>query len=325
MWTIVARRVLFVLALLLTGALSTICFHCTINNRTGSAAKAYLYQVGHFAWGADSLLFLLALWLAGRKDVWNNWRGWLRAALYLAAFVYGQMLHAATQDWFYQARIEGAAVHFPDNAKPFLWPGTIYEHYGRPAIDILEVLIATWVLMPIFAVSRRRLAEREEPSKSSCTITTIFAWTALVGLIITWVKFITWEGVAPDTYFSGMAPEAMFRMYLYQYVPSMAISALVVWLIAWGWSGNRWLTLIVLFIALPLDAFAHRLMVAAIRWLGKNPGDTITVNATLEQWSYLSGRVAVAWSALGIAKALGVQLRTSSPRDDFENAPPKPT
>ncbi len=324
MWMIFARRVLFVSALLFTGAASTIYFHYTVHDRA-SESKALLAAMGYFAWGADFPHLLLALWLAGRKGVWNNWRGWLRAVLYIAAFIYGRLLFTAVAEWFYQANIEDGVIHFRENAKPFQWPGAIYEHYARPMIDILEVLIQTWILLPVFVIARRWLAEHEKSWRSSFTIGTIIIWTGLTALIVSWAKLLTWEEVAPPTYFSDLTTEVLLRMYAYQYAPSMAISALVAWCIAWGWSGNRWLTMLVLLLALPLDVFAHQASIAVVRWLGKNPGTGVITGTAIEQWSYLAGHVAMAWCAFGVARALGVQLRKGSPRVDFENTPPKPT
>jgi hypothetical protein len=75
MWIVIARRGTFFLALLLSGAVTVSCFHLGYNSSwtqtAGSPSPAWK-AFGTFAWGADSLVFVLAAWLAGRSRVWST-------------------------------------------------------------------------------------------------------------------------------------------------------------------------------------------------------------------------------------------------------------
>jgi hypothetical protein len=94
---VVARRLLFLLALLLVGVISAIGFdYCYNRSRpSGGQSPPILIALGTFMWGADSMSTVLAVWLAGRQGIWRSWSGRFRIVLYVAAYMTGVSFHRA--------------------------------------------------------------------------------------------------------------------------------------------------------------------------------------------------------------------------------------
>lgn len=317
MWTTVARRTLFVVVLLVSGAASTTIFHCTINNRAwqtpDTVRRIAAQMIGHLGWGMDSMDVVLALWLASRKDWWKSRDGYLRAALYIAAFVYGRMLFSATQDWNHQYTIKGWEWIGPKKLEPFRWPGLVRDDYARPAIDGLTLLIETWFMMPLVIASRVALTDqgRNHKATSTFSIATIVIWTVMAALIVSWVKFLTLKDIAPDTAFSSLSPDRIFRLFAVEYAPQWLIASVVALLIAWGCSRRLWIALPVAVGALLLDGLGRRCAVEVALWLGAKPERGLLGWPAVEQWSYLGGNACLIALAFATARCLGVQLRRS--------------
>ena len=127
-----ARRVLFISTLLFIGAGSVSVFHYAQTQSTTG-----LPGMGVFAWGMDSIGTVLALWLVTRTSWSCSGSGFLRMAIYIAAYAYGRMLCSARQDWW----TTSDAV--------FRFPGNTLEDYARPAIDLLCLVMFAWLCIPV--------------------------------------------------------------------------------------------------------------------------------------------------------------------------------
>lgn len=311
MWITAARRVTFVLALLTSGALGVSCFHLAFNSSLARTATgnppAALVAFGTFAWGADAAMeMVLALWLAGRSNVWRTWSGWLRAAAYLLAFSYGRMLFSVTQYWL--------AARQPAGDVPvaaFRWPGADLQDYARPAIDLLTLLMLVWILLPVFTITRSALAEEKLPpqTRGTFSIASILGWTTAAALILVWIRFLTWKGVAPETAFSFQTPTEALQEFLVEFGPSLLIFAVAAFLVVWGWSGRWWFPLAALAGALVIDSFGHRGLFAALKWITGNANNgNVLAGPALEHWSFIAGRTCLLWTAFGLARLMGVRL-----------------
>ena len=312
MWIVIARRGTFFLALLLSGAVTASCFHLGYNSpwtQTAGTRSPVWMAFGTFAWGADSLVFVLAAWLAGRSPVWSTWSGRLRAASYLFAFTYGRMLFGATQDWLSGSR----SVETPNI---FRWPGAQLQDYARPSLDLLTLLMLVWLLVPIFTLTRSRIADKESrlDVRSTFSIASILGWTTVAALILMWIKFLTWKDVAPRTAYSYMTSTQALIEYFREYVPSMVITAAAIFLVMWGWSGRWWRPLVALTGAILLDSFGHTILYAILKWVtGDANQSSVFVGSALEHWSFVGGRNAIVWAAFGMARVTGVRLCRSVP------------
>jgi hypothetical protein len=301
--TVGLRRLLFLTALLCSGAISTSCFDFGYNRSRppGGQSPPALIAFATFMWGADAMGTVLAAWLAGRKGIWHSWSGCVRVVLYLGAYTYGRLLFSATQDWL---RANG------NGRVPYPWPGANWDDYARPAIDLLTVLMLTWLLLPMFVLCRGFLAaETLSSQRKPLSVAFLLGWTTLAAVILLWIRFLTWEGVAPDTAFSSMSATALLVRNLTQKLPSKAVIAVAVMLMILAWPRKWWVPIVAFVVALLVDAFGHR----AIYWTvehftGHEAGSNVLTGAAMRRWSYLAGRNFIVWIAFGAAYLTGLSF-----------------
>ncbi len=297
------RRLLFLSALLLMGAVSTCCFDIGYNRSRplGGQSAPVLIVFGTFMWGADSMSAVLAAWLAGREGIWRSWGGRTRVVMYLAAYTYGRLLFSATQDWLHAH--DDSRVSYP-------WPGADWDDYARPAIDLLTVLMLLWLLLPMFLLGRGVLADgRSDSKRKPITIAFLFGWTTIAAVVLLWIRFLTWEGVAPDTAFSSMSATALLERNMTERLPGRAVIAVAVMLMIMAWPKKWWVPIIALVVALLLDAYGHRAVYWAVENLaGKKAGGGVLTAEPMRRWSYLAGRNFIVWIAFGAAHLTGVSF-----------------
>jgi small-conductance mechanosensitive channel len=301
------RRLLFLTALLSMGAISTSCFDFGYNwsRPSGGQSPPALIAFATFMWGADSMGTVLAAWLAGRKRIWHTWSGCIRVVLYLAAYTYGRLLHSATQDWLRSHDDRG--VSFP-------WPGANWDDYARPAIDLLSVLMLVWLLVPMFAICRGFLADGALNSRRKpISIAFLFGWTAVAAVILLWIRFLTWEGVAPKTAFSSASATALLVQNLTQKLPSKAVIAVAVMLMVLAWPRKWWLPIVAFIVALLLDSFGHGAIFWTVEYFtGHEAGSNVLTGAAMRRWSYFAGRNFIVWIAFGAAHLTGISFHRAS-------------
>ena len=88
-----------------------------------------------------------------------------------------------------------------------------------------------WLLVPMFAICRGFLADGALNSRRKpISIAFLFGWTAVAAVILLWIRFLTWEGVAPKTAFSSASATALLVQNLTQKLPSKALIAVAVML-----------------------------------------------------------------------------------------------
>jgi hypothetical protein len=297
------RRLLFLSALLLMGAISTCCFDFGYNRSRppGGQSPPALIVFGTFMWGADSMGAVLAAWLAGREGIWRSWGGRTRVVIYLAAYTYGRLLFSATQDWLHA---DG------DGRVAYPWPGANWDDYARPAIDLLTVLMLLWLLLPMFLVSRGCLSDgRSNLKKTPISIAFLFGWTTIAAVVLLWIRFLTWEGVAPDTAFSSMSATVLLERNVTQRLPGRAVIAVAMMLMIMAWPKKWWVPFIALVVALLLDAYGHRAIYWTVEYFtGKEARGGVLTAESMRRWSYLAGRNFIVWIAFGAAHLAGVSF-----------------
>lgn len=312
MWIATVRRTTFFAGLLIIGPITAGCFDLAYNSpwtQTAAVPSPGWKALGAFAWGVDSLVFVLAAWLAGRSPVWSTWSGRLRVGAYLFAYAYGRMLVSETQNWL----MVTTGAH---GLMPFRWPGAQLKDYARPSLDLLTLLALVWILVPVFTFSRGRLTDKDHPPNVSSTfsIASIRAWTTVAALILLWIRFLTWKDVAPLTALSYMAPTEALAEYFREYFPSLLLTSAAIFLVMWSWSGRRWLPLVVFAGVLLLDSFGHRILFAVIKWTtGDEQKSNVLAGPELEQWSFIVGRNAIVSIAFGLARLASVRFQRSVP------------
>jgi hypothetical protein len=314
MWKTILRRLGFVVALLGMGPLTVSCFHLSYNTSWAQAQgrTPSLVAFGTFAWGADALGIVLGAWLAARYQIWSTWSGRARALTYVLAFGYGRMLFSATQDWLIQANPSGGRTP-PGVTIPFRWPGLDWQDYARPSLDLLSLLTLVWLLVPLFTVIRGQWCEAQERPESRPTFSLLFllSWTTVSTIILLWIRFLTWKDIAPQTAYSFQTPTQALTEFATHNIPSEVITALVVIVAAWAWSGGWWRPVVGLLAALLIDGLGHNGLYAVLNWAtGSTENQGVLSGPLLEQWSFLVGRNTSIWLALGLAALTGVRLRS---------------
>jgi hypothetical protein len=246
--------------------------------------------------------FVLAAWLAGREGIWRNWGGRIRVVVYLAAYTYGRLLFSATQDWL-DAR-DASSASYP-------WPGANWDDYARPAIDLLTVLMLFWLLLPMFLLCRGLLTEKKSnPEGRPFSISFLFGWTAIAAVTLVWIRFLTWEGVAPHTAFSSASATALLVRTLTQRLPGRAVIAVAAMLMIIAWPRRWWVPLVALVATVLLDAYGHRALFWTVEYFtGQEAGSRVLTEPTLRRWSYFTGRNFIVWIAFGAAHWTGVSFR----------------
>jgi hypothetical protein len=82
--------------------------------------------------------------------------------------------------------------------------------------------------------------------RSTFSIAAILGWTTVAALILMWIKFLTWKGIAPQTAYSHMTPTQALIEHFRENVPSLMITSAAIFLVMWGWSGRWWQPLVAL-------------------------------------------------------------------------------
>lgn len=310
MWTTFLRRALFVVALLVAHAVSAACF-CVAFNNPAWRTVVLTRVVGNVWWGIGAIHIVLAMWLAGRKDWWRGWAGVASAVFYVAAFVYGVSFQVPVQNWLSETHYDGWSLEVLPPWSSFPWPGRDINDFGMSIAYCTCLLFQVWLLLPVFKLTRFALVQRHQPFKDAPTISIGFMmlWTMLAAVIVTMINFLTWKVVLPHVSWEGPSAEVIAREFALIRTPSATISALVAFLIAWGWSGKIWRSLLVLVPAISLDTIAHQALYEGLRWGNVDASNWYFGGDASQRWSYFAGEVLMVWSAFGVARLLGVQLK----------------
>jgi hypothetical protein len=175
----------------------------------------------------------------------------------------------------------------------------------------LTVLMLLWLLLPMFLLCRGFLADEESNRKRKpISIAFLFGWTMIAAVILLWIRFLTWEGVAPHTAFSSMSATNLLVRNVTQRLPSRAIIAVAVMLMIVAWPRKWWAPLLAFVVALLLDAYGHRAIYWTVEYVtGHEAGSRVLTEATMRRWSYLAGRNFIVWIGFGAAHLTGVSFR----------------
>ncbi len=286
-----ARRVLFLAALLLMGPVTVAIF------QAAQATNAAGYRMlATFAWGMDSLGTVLAIWLVARAELWSRWQGYLRAIIYLSAYAYGRMLFSATQD----------SIIKPDAI--FRFPGSQVNDYARPSLDLLYLLTEIWLFLPLMILTGGVLASANESTQRvrRFSISGVIGFTTLAAIVIAWIGYLG-SPLAPQTYFSrlskGQAMTAWLGSQLPLAIPPL-ISAVV---ILHGFTRRWWLAPLALGVAFLVDMVGTKILVTLLESAtGKQHGG-ILGGSQLEAILYMAGRTLTVFIAFWIATLAGVR------------------
>ncbi|MBI1246851.1 hypothetical protein GC197_03275 [bacterium] len=286
-WSItIARRVLFVAALLWLGSISRIFFNALLGEEILPPPAAAFFI------GNDAMRMVLVLWLATRSHVWTSWQGWLRAGFYVAAFVYGRLL-------FYDATRLDAGMNF------FL-PGLQPVKLMKLLLDTSEVLIMTWLLIPIVMACSAELSAPDQPARNArrFSISGLIGFVTIAALILGCAQFMTSDFAPQKTFQYRTTMEMLLRRFQdtsYQ-IPTLLAAIWVLYSLSKRW----WLAFAVLPAAIVLA-------VSGTYWVS-NSIDLFTGKSArpfaysgINMDFFVSGRVLTVWAGFCIARLLGVQ------------------
>ena len=142
----------------------------------------------------------------------------------------------------------------------------------------------------------------------------------MAAAILFWIRFLTWEGVAPNTAFDSMTAKQMFTNYLSKSFPGKFVMAVAAMIMIVGWSRKWWIAAIALAVAVVVDSTEHQVIYALVERFGGNVGNNVLTDPGIRRWCYIAGRNCVVWIAFGVACACGVRLRRYTARTDTESA-----
>lgn len=289
-WAVV-RRALFVSVLLLIGVITVSVFHYAQTPNTPG-----LPPVGIFAWGMDSIGTVLAIWLVTRANIWRSCNGLLRVVTYIVAFAYGRMLFSATQDWLN-----------PSEAI-FRFPGSKLEDYARPALDLLSLMMFTWLLTPVVIFSEAALSHSDEESKRSgrFSIYGLIGFTTAAALAIVWIRFLT-SNLAPQTAYSHLSPTDAIREWIGTYLPFTIPPLIAATVILYGLTKRWWLALLAFGCAVVLDGFGTGMVAFAVQNITGEQQGGILGGSHIDRWLYVCGRSLTTCCAFSTARLMGVR------------------
>jgi hypothetical protein len=309
-WT-AARRILFVAVLLLIGAITVSVFYYVQKpNAPG------LPPIGILAWGMDSVGIVLAVWLVTRSEVWRSWRGWLRVATYIIAYTYGRMLFSTTQDWW--SASDGI----------FRLPGSEVKDYARPALDLLSLVMFTWLLTPVVIVTATVLSSTDEaPDRTRrFSISGLMGFMTIAAIAISWISFLT-SDLAPQTYYSHLSQADAIKEWIGMHLPFTLPPLVAVMVMLFGLTKRWWLAMLTLLGAIALDGFGSGIVASILEQLTGQQHGGILGGPTVDHWLYVCGRSLTAWCAFATARLMGVrptiggresQSRATEPRGERE-------
>lgn len=289
----ILRRTCFACLLLSAGAIAAVGGHYGLNSDSRTLTAG-----GTFLWGTENVGIILAAWLVGRQRVWGSAGGWARALAYLLAFVSGRMLFDVTGNWLHQ------------RDEPV---------YDRPFFEGPAVLACAWLLLPVFALLRGKLAgtQTEGTTRAGFTLASLVAWTAITALILAWIRFLTLQEVLPTHPLNYMTYTEAIRDYAIDWFAGLPIRVVAVMIIVLAWSGKRWMPPVALAGAILLDVFGSRAIYAGLAGLtGESFDSYIPAGTDIRSWAFIAGRNTIAWVAFGGAALTGVRFRRGSPVPD---------
>lgn len=286
------RRMIFTLALLLTGALTIACIQTIYLQRPS------LEPLGNVLWGFDSLGLILAFWVAGRFRSWRSWSDWTRLITYFLAYGYGGMLFDATQDWW------------TGTAPEFQLPGLTYEAYGRPLLTILPVLSTVLLFSPLFRTFRYTLDERDNPSSTlPISIFDLLSWTALAAIVFVWIRFLN-SDLAPRTGYSSSSLTQNFKdQTSYLLLSLIPAAVLLAQLIAWR---RHWIfAVVVLIVGWVFDSLVTGFATQVIGTFTGMSFGILSVDS-LDRWCYIGGRSLLGFCFGGLALFFGMTFQRTA-------------
>ncbi|MBI1246854.1 hypothetical protein GC197_03290 [bacterium] len=284
------RRVLFVAALLSLGSFSA---YTSYHARRYGEFPDYLW-LSWFLLGVNSLQTILALWLVARTRVWTSWQGWLRAGVYLSAFLYGCMLEEAMTN----------ATSFRGD---YHLPTLPLKSNGMAAFLVLMLLIVTWLLVPLAWACSVRLSVASEQATSSrrFSIFGVMAFIAAAAVSLGLFQFVTspigWSLLGIDDYLG-----VNLGKYVFSRAPFHIPSVIAAMLLLYGFSKEwQWA-----FLCLPaaigvMVLGSHFVAYSYLQITGAQPA---YMEATGEySWYFITGREMIIWTAFCAARLLGVR------------------
>ncbi len=259
-------------------------------------SSAGITPFGAFVWGLDSIDFVLAVWLAARKGIWVSWQGWLRGLGYLTAYAFGRMFFSSTQDWW---------VNADDTWR---LPGSKAEDYARPAIDLLMLLMSTWLVTPLAILVRLRLSADDQNSGTikRLSISNLMVLMTVAALSLAWVRFLTTE-FAPSTYYRHLTQVAAIKLWIGEYLPQLLPPLLAIFLVAYGLTKNGWQMVFIFALAFLIDVIGTRSIESIQQALHGVRGTGILSGNLRDALLYIGGRTSIHIIALTGAATLGVR------------------
>ncbi|MBI1246848.1 hypothetical protein GC197_03260 [bacterium] len=286
----IARRMLFVVALSCIGSIAMIIFR-TLNHPNQGPPR----PVAVFVWGAASMWPIVAIWLVTRSGVWTSWLGWLRAGLYIVAFLYGIVLYDFTQrvliDWVDELYL----------------PGSKLEDFPSAISMMIHTLAIICLLIPLAMVGSAALVTTDQvvTRRGRFSISGLIGFITTIALVLGCTQFLT-SDYSPWDKFNQQTPQQLqlwLGTRLLFHLPPLLASMLIMY----GLSKRWWWAFAALPAAIAIDALGSRVVTYLAEQINGEQSGNILSDSHISCWMYVSGRSLTMWIALCMARLLGVK------------------
>lgn len=250
-----------------------------------------------FAFGLCETGLPLAVWFTARSGLALSRPSSLRGLLYLGAFAYGMMV----TDWWCNS--PQPDLGYPGSS----FPGSEWDHYARPAIDLLALLHYVLLLMPLLVFSSGWLTEsRTTPlRRRRFTIRGMLLYTSLLAFSMIWIRWLSSEH-APESYFRSLSASAAIREWFLEWaiftLPQVAGAIVMLMGLSLRW--RTAVTLLVL--GFLIDAAGVLACVEISKGLGQDLSGCFLNDPLPLSMSYVFGRTLSCWTTFAWARVLGV-------------------
>ena len=277
-----------------------------------------------FVWGIGfSPVILLGAWLVTRADWRETWFGRARAAVYVSVYLYGSILTAVTQRWTNELApnglprgANGPAGLFANYSLKYHFPGTqinaYYNDYSRPVTEVVLLLAVVLVFTPITMACNSLMGSRQ--AKERLSIRTLFWWTALIAVALSYIRFLC-QWYSPDTGYSSLSFSYSTAEFILETLPATATVVIaIVWFARTPQVQLRYLALVLTGL-LVLDLLCDRMLIGTLDHFGLFHRRESPLGGP-DRWAFQAGRIVGAWTGFAIGARLGLSMSATQPNTE---------
>ncbi|WP_200836716.1 hypothetical protein [Roseiconus lacunae] len=228
-------------------------------------------------------------------------------ATYIIAYAYGRMLFSVTQEWW------------TSSDASFRFPGNELEDYARPVLDLLSMLMLSWLLTPVVTFAAIVLTSAGEAPKHTgrFSISGLIGFATTAAVAIAWIQFLT-SDLAPQTYYSHLSHTDAIKEWIGASLPFKIPQTIAATVILFGLT-KRWWSVIPAFVAaIALDGIGTSIVASIAEQVTGHQQGGILGGSIVDRYLYTFGRSITVVSAFSTARLLGVRPTVCcyKPQDD---------